>query len=301
MGNSLKVFTDFILRSELEVDMKTGLVLEGGGFRGIYSAGILDCFLENNIILPYVIGVSMGACNAVNYISQQKGRNLKVPYTYINDKRYISYRRLLRKGELFGMNFIFNRIPEQLIPFDFDTFYKSKQEFEIVTTNCNDGRPFYISDFNKFDLMDSLKASTSLPLVQKMILLDNRELLDGGISDSIPVERAFEKNCDKVIVILTQPENYRKNAVSGDKVIKTFYRKYPELIKAILHRHVLYNDTLDKIKKLEKSGKVYVIRPEKRIPIGRVEKNKTKLKQAFDLGYTQCKNILPEIEKFLKL
>jgi predicted patatin/cPLA2 family phospholipase len=283
------------------MNKKIGLVLEGGGFRGIYSAGILDFFLENKIEFPYVIGVSMGACNGANYISKQIGRNLKVPYTYINDKRYISYTRLIKHGELFGMDFIFNEVPNKLIPFDFDTFYKSRQRFVVVTTDCNTGKPHYYNDFKKNNILEVLKASTSLPFAAPMVLIQNRELLDGGISDSIPIHKAFEDGCEKLVVILTRHRGYRKSKSKSKVISKLLYRKYPALQKAILERDEVYNKTLNEIEKLEKENKIYVIRPPHKLSIGRIEKNREKLKEAFDVGYNQCKNLVDDLINFAVL
>lgn len=278
---------------------KTGLILEGGGFRGIYSAGVLDYFLENKIEFPYVIGVSMGACNGVNYISEQIGRSLNVPYTYINDKRYMSYKRLLCKGQLFGMDFIFGDVPNTLIPFDFDAFHQSSQKFVVVATDCHTGMPFYMEDLKGQDLLFSLQASSSLPFVSPMVSYQNKWLLDGGISDPIPINKAMDDGCDKLVVILTQPKGYRKKPLSFNVLGKIKYNKYPKLIKSLNNRYEVYNNTLDKIELLEKEGKVFVIRPETKLPISRTEKDKEKLKSAFEIGYKQCDEIIGELSTFL--
>ncbi|TLX77070.1 patatin family protein [Labilibacter sediminis] len=278
---------------------KIALVIEGGGFRGMYSAGILDYFLENNIEFPYAIGVSMGACNGVNYISKQIGRNLSVPYTYINDKRYMSYQRLFVIGELFGMDFIFGDVPKKLIPFDFETFQKSPQKFIAVATDCNTGEPVYMNEFSSDDLLMALKASTSLPFASKMICYDNKELLDGGISDPIPVNKALRDGNEKVVVILTQPKEYRKKPSSFNLLGTLKYIKYPKLIQALNDRYKVYNDTLDQIEELERQGKAFVIRPKRTLPINRTEKNKEKLKAAFDIGYKQSNEFVDELRLFM--
>ena len=279
---------------------KTGLVLEGGGFRGIYGAGPVDYFIEKNIEFPYMIGVSMGSCNGANYLSKQVGRNLQIPYTYVNDKRYMSYRRLITKGELFGMDFIFNEVPHKLIPWDFETLRKCKTKFVIVTTDCETGKPFYVDDFKKYDILEAFKASTSLPFASKMVNLAGRKLLDGGISDSIPYRKALEDGCKKMVIVLTQPKNYRKNPSSSAKLAKIMYRKYPKLIEAITHRHEIYNRTLDEIEVLEKKGIAFVIRPETTLPLKRIERNKEMLKHVFDIGYNQIASYEADLMKFLK-
>ncbi len=281
------------------MNTKVGLVLEGGGFRGIYSAGVIDYLLEQNIELPYVIGVSMGACNGVNYISKQIGRNLNVPYSYVEDKRYMSYTRLFTKGELFGMNFIFNEIPKKLIPFDYATYANSSQEFIIGTTDCLTGKPFYIKTLNYDNLLTSLKASASLPFASKMVNFNNKKLLDGGISDPIPYQKAFSDGCDKLIIILTQPFDFIKKPTKFSSIGKLFYPKYPKLVETLSNRYQNYNHQLEEIKKLESEGKVFVIRPNYDIPVSRTERNKQKLKKAFEMGYQDCQNIYNELKTWL--
>ncbi len=277
---------------------KTALILEGGGFRGIYSAGILDYFLENKIEFPYVVGVSMGACNGSCYISKQIGRNLEVPYTFINDSRYISYIRLLQKGEIFGINFIFHEIPAKYIPFDFETFKKSRQKFLTVVTDCETGKAEYFQDYDDVSLMDALGASISLPFASKMIKIKERKFLDGGIADSIPFEKAFSDGYKKAVVILTQPKGYLKKDVKFKSAIRFFYRKHPALAEAIIKRSEKYNNSLNKLEQLEAENKVLIIRPESKLPIGRVEKNQQTLKETFEIGYKQCPGIIDKILKF---
>ncbi len=278
---------------------KTGLVLEGGGFRGLYSAGFLDFFLEKNVEFPYIIGVSMGACNAVNYISKQRGRNLDIPYTFINDKRYMSYGRLLTKGELFGMDFVYDTIPNQLNPFDFETFNSSKQDLIIVTTDCESGNPVYFKNLKNGEMLKALQASTSLPFASKMVNIDNKELLDGGICDPIPIEKALKDGNEKFVVILTQTADYRKKPAKLKHLSYLKYKNYPALTDKLLSRHTKYNDTIEYIEELESQGKAFVIRPDIKIPISRTEKNVHKLKEAFDMGYKQAHEIWPALSDFL--
>ncbi|TDT72578.1 putative patatin/cPLA2 family phospholipase [Hypnocyclicus thermotrophus] len=280
---------------------KIGLILEGGGFRGIYSAGILDYFLEKNIEIPYVIGVSMGACNGANYISKQKGRNIEIPYKYINDERYISYKNFLKKGELFGMEFIFEEITNKLNPFDFDTFYNSKQKFIVTATDCKTGKAHYIENFKKYSLSEALKASTSLPYVSKIVKLGEYELLDGGIADPIPYKKALDDGCEKIIVILTQPKGYVKSKMKLQTLGKIIYKDYPKLRETMKNRHINYNNAIKELEKLEENGKAFIIRPKSKLPIARTERDKEKLKKAFELGYTQGKEIINEIKKFCEI
>ncbi|MBN2694235.1 patatin family protein [bacterium] len=276
------------------------LVLEGGGFRGLYGAAPLDYFVEKGIEFPYIIGVSMGACNAANYISKQPGRSLNIPYSFINDERYMSYKRLFTKGELFGMDFIYNEIPNRVIPWDFEEVKKSTKKFIIVTTNCETGEPFYIDDFNKYNILDSIKASTSLPVISKIVDLNGVKLLDGGVTDSIPFKKAFSDGYKKVVIILTQPKGYQKKASSIIKIAKLFYRKYPKLVEAIQKRHEHYNQTIQEIETLEKEGRAFVIRPETVLPLKRIERDREKLKTVFDIGYNQIDKYISELMDFLK-
>lgn len=263
----------------------TGLILEGGGFRGIYSAGIIDVLLDENIEFPYVIGVSMGACNGANYISKQRGRNLRVPYTYINDNRYISFSNYIKTGGLFGMDFIFNDIPHKIDLFDYDTFNKSTQKFIIVATDCETGEPIYFEKNEIKDLCEVLKATTSLPFISKMVDIENNLYLDGGISDSIPIKKAFDDGNDKLVILLTRPKEYRKDPVNLRFFGKFKYKKHPKVLERVKDRYIKYNETLDYIEKLEEQGKAFVFRPKEPLNMGRVERNKEKLKSVYDLGY----------------
>ncbi len=281
------------------MNQKIGLVIEGGGFRGIFSAGVVDYLLENKIEFPYVIGVSMGACNGVNYISKQIGRNLNVPYSYVEDNRYMSYKRLLTKGELFGMDFVFNEIPKKLIPFDFETYVKSEQEFIIGTTDCITGKPFYIKTLDYENLLISLRASASLPFASKIVEYENKKLLDGGISDPIPYKKALEDGCNKLVIVLTQTIDFVKKPTKFSTLGKLIYPKYPELVNVLSNRYQFYNHQMMEIKKLEKEGKAFVIRPETKIPVSRTERNKLKLQEAFNMGYKHCDTIYNDLKYWL--
>lgn len=281
---------------------KIGLVIEGGGFRGIFTAGFLDFFLENNIEFPYVIGVSMGACNGANYISKQKKRSIAIPYDFIEDDRYISFKNLLRDGNLFGMDFIFHEIPYEHNRFDFKTFQNTPQTFLITAMDCISGDTFY---FNKDSLSEkesltALKASCSLPLISKMVSLQGRKFLDGGLSDSIPVQKAFEDGMEKVVVLLTRERGYRKKPSKSNFLLKRMYKSYPKVLDAIEMRHQRYNETLDQIDRYEAEGKVLAIYPETAIPIGRTERSKDKLMAAYEAGYQQAQKMKEEIMNFIE-
>jgi predicted patatin/cPLA2 family phospholipase len=278
----------------------TGLVLEGGGLRGVYTSGVLQAFMEQNLYIPYVIGVSMGACNAANYVSRQIKRNRIVNIEYVNDPRYLSYLRLLTKGELFGMDFIFKTIPDELVPFDYETFLNSSQRNIAVVADCVTGEALYLDskEIGK-DYLYILRAASSLPLVQKPVRYNGRLLLDGGLVDSIPIRKSLADGNVKNIVILTQPADFRKQPQSLQWFIRMKYPQFTGLQKAIAERHVIYNETLDFIKQLEATGSVFVIQPDEKLPVGRVERDKSKLYNVYDVGYRDAKKKMSALLEFL--
>lgn len=280
---------------------KIGLVLEGGGFRGIYSAGILDYFLDQEWHFPYVIGVSMGSCNGVNYISKQKRRSIDIPYDYMEDHRYISYRNLLTKGSLFGMDFIFHEIPHKLNKFDYEAYRQSDQEFVITAMDVAKGGSKYFmkDDLSDFDFNYALKASCSLPFISKMVEVKGNLYLDGGLSDSIPIKKAFDDGVDKVIALVTREKGYRKE-VKKTKTGKFIYRKYPNVVEAINTRSEKYNDELQYMEEMAAAGKVFPIYPAKPINIGRTERNKEKLMASYLEGYERAKELHDEIVAFIE-
>lgn len=279
---------------------KIALVLEGGGMRGVYTSGVLDYFMDNNIQFPYVIGVSAGACNACSFISNQRGRNKIVNIEYVNDDRYLSYKGLIRNKSIFGMDFIFNEIPNNLTPFDFETFLNSDTTFKVVTTDCDTGKAFYFDKSNyERDFFDIVRASISLPFVAPIATVNNKNLLDGGITDSIPIKKAFEDGYDKAVIVLTRNKGYRKQPFKHRKIASIFYQKYPNLVDAIMNRYKVYNETLDYIEKLEKIGKVIVIRPSHPVNVSRIEKNKDKLNALYDMGYDDTEIISEVLNEFI--
>ena len=277
-----------------------GLVLEGGGMRGLYTAGVLDAFLDAGIAFDYVIGVSAGACNAVSYLTGQRGRNYHVNIDYINDKRYMSVQNFLKDGCLFSEEMMFHKIPKELLPFDYEAFRQSKVSFVACCTSCLTGKPVY----HRVDDLEAdykpVLASMSLPLVSKMVSYHGDLLLDGGMADPIPVEKALHDGCDKLVAVLTREKGYRKEPESTLKVAKVFYRKYPKLVKAIADRHILYNAQLDLCRKLEEEGRAIVINPDEKVSIKRTEKDVQKLDALYHLGYKDAKRQADAIKVFLK-
>lgn len=276
-----------------------GLVLEGGGMRGLYTCGVLESFMEKDLYFNYVIGVSAGACNAVSYISRQQGRNEKVIIGYVDDWRYMSLRNLLLHKSYFGMDFIFDEIPNRHVPFDYETFQKASGRFLVGTTDCRTGKPVYLSKEELGEKYEALRASSSLPLLSPVIKYKGYDLLDGGIADSIPIKKAIQDGNDRNVIVLTRNKGYRKSPGKFNALLKWKYRSYPLLVEAILNRYKMYNDTLDYIEKLEQEGKVLVIRPLQPLKVGRLEKNPQRLSALLNSGYEDASHRYRQIKEFV--
>lgn len=279
--------------------VKVGLVLEGGGLRGTYTSGVLDAFLDGELRFPYIIGVSAGVCNAVSFVSQQKGRSAKINIEHSDDKNYHSFRNLLLKGSIFNEQMLFDDLPHKLYPFDYETYQREYTCLLAGTTDCLSGKPVYYELDDLRNQYDIVKASSWLPFVSPMVEYDGRKLLDGGVADSIPIRKSIADGNEKNIVVLTQPAGYRKKPSRQDKLAHLKYRKYPNLIDAIVNRYQNYNDTLDFIAEQERLGNVIVIRPSEDLGLSRLEKDKEKLQRAADLGYQDGMAKLERIKAFL--
>ncbi|KKB42510.1 patatin-like phospholipase family protein [Bacillus thermotolerans] len=279
--------------------LDTGLILEGGGMRGLYTAGILESFMEQDLYFPYVIGVSAGACMAASYLSRQPGRNKEVNIGFAGDKRYLSFRNFITKRELFGMDFLFEEIPERYVPFDYETYKNSPEKFVIAATDCTTGEAVYFEKDQHADhLTTLLRASSSLPFIAPSVAYDNRLLLDGGIVDPIPVKKAQNDGYKKNIIVLTKPPGYRKQPPGRmSSFIKS--KKYPVINKLLATRYKLYNDTLDYIYSEEEKGNVFIIQPSVAMPVGRVEKNKEKLERLYELGRQDAQSQMEKLQRFL--
>lgn len=279
----------------------TGLVLEGGGLRGIYTAGVLDVFLKHNIHFPYCIGVSAGAAYGSSYISEQYGRNIEINRRYTADPRYLSFRNLIWKGNIFDWEFVFREIPLSLIPFDFDTFYKSPTRFRIGITNCLTGAAEYhdAADLTRDELMDNLAASSSIPFVSKVMELNGNFYMDGAVADPIPVNQSFADGNSRAVVILTRNQEYQKKPVKSEYFINRYYRKYPQLANAIIRRPAVYNQTLDELDKLEEQGKIFVMRPQSPIKVSRVEKDPRKLEELYQTACVETEAIIDKLKLWL--
>jgi predicted patatin/cPLA2 family phospholipase len=277
-----------------------GLVLEGGGFRGMYTAGVLDAFLQQELYFKYVIGVSAGADYGASYVSRQFGRNLAVN-EYVSDPNYCSWFHLLSKGEYFNDHFVYHYLPEHLVPFDFEAFTKSGVTMKVGLTDCNTGK----ADFKTLDATDKerfatlLSATSSLPVIARPKRIDNEFYMDGGISDSIPVQQAFNDGHKRLVVILTRDVAYRKDQVKFLPFWKRHYRYYPRLAEAIINRAAQYNQTLDMIAKLEKEGSIYVIRPNEMLPVSRMENKPKRLEKVYYMGLEQMNKDVDRLKEWI--
>ena len=281
--------------------MKTGLVLEGGAMRGMFTAGVLDVLMEHNIDVDGVIGVSAGATFGCNYKSKQIGRTIRYNMKYCNDPRYCSFRSLLKTGDLYGAEFCYHTLPEQLDLFDNETYEASPVEFYMVTTDVNTGTPVYYK-CDKFDHkgLEWVRASASMPLVSRIVEVDGRQMLDGGISDSIPLSYFQSIGYEKNLVVLTQPRDYIKKENKLLPLMKLKLKKYPKLLETMKNRHNNYNDTLEYIRKEENKGTVMVLSPKEKLPIGRIEHKSERLQAVYEIGRATATEHLEEIKNFLQ-
>ena len=264
----------------------TGLVLEGGGMRGVYTAGVLEYFMEQDFYLPYVIGVSAGACNAASYLSRQRGRNKKVTIGYSNHPNYISFKNFFRKRQLFGMDFIFDEIPNKLVPFDYSSFHDAKEKFVIGTTDCLTGESVYYEKSDYPDqILSILRASSSLPFMAPIIEMENRSLMDGGISDPIPIRKSEKDGNSRNILILTRNDGYLKKRSRMNWLTKKVYPQFDGLVQSMDSRFQIYNETMSYIEEKERTGEVFIIRPLQPLQVSRVERNPLKLGALYEQGY----------------
>ena len=278
-----------------------GMVLEGGAMRGVFTAGVLDYLMKREIYCQYVVGVSAGSCNAVDYVARQIGRTKECFIPDEKANRTLSVLNLLKGKDLYDMHKAFIDIPAELVPFDFRAFFESAMECEIVTTNCLTGQAEYMKETRqRARLMDLCRASSSLPLVSPIVLLEGVPYLDGGLADSVPILRSISKGYEKNIVILTRNRGYRKkNSARMIMLYQRIYKKYPELVETLEKRATQYNTTMDLIEKMEQEGSVFVIRPKIKC-ISRMEQNQLKLNQFYQHGYHQMKKEYTRLEKYLE-
>ena len=279
--------------------MKLGFVLEGGAMRGLYTEGVLDTLKEYNIIADGIIGVSAGVLFGVNYKSNQPKRALRYCKKYAADKRFMGMNSLITTGDYINVKFGYDTIPNNLDKFDYKAFDNNKMKFYATITNVDTGKPEYPLLTNSKKQMDVMRASGSMPFLSRMVQLPTGKYLDGAIGDSIPVKKMQDMGYDKIIVVLTRPNGYKKKKAPS-MLAKIFYTNKPNLVKAINTRYIKYNETIDYIEKLDKEGKIIVIRPSLDLGVKRTEKNPDKLQAIYDLGIKDTKDKLKVIEKYIE-
>ncbi len=280
--------------------MKTGLVMEGGAMRGMFTAGVIDVFLENGITFDGAIGVSAGAAFGCNFKSNQIGRTIRYNLKYCRDKRYCSIWSLIFTGNLYGVKLCYHDIPNKLDLFDNETFNNNPMPFYVVCTDVSTGNPVY-KKFQKSDdnFLEWVRASASLPLVSQVVEIDGMKLQDGGISDSIPLAYFEKIGYEKNVVILTQPKEYKKKKSSMMRLTRLLLKKYPNMVRALEKRHIMYNKQTSYVKLREEEGSALVFRPDIPLPIKRTEHNPEKLKAVYEMGRKQAIERLNEVKTFL--
>lgn len=278
--------------------MKIGLVLEGGAMRGMFSAGVLDIFLDEQLHFDGIIGVSAGALFGVNLLSKQRGRALRYNLRFLNDPRYMGWRSLLTSGDIVNKNFAYYQVPFQYDPFDNETFKQSPSDFYATVTNLETGLAEYLKIDDVFAQMEALRASASMPFVSKIVEVDGQKYLDGAIADSIPVRQAQAMGFDKIVVVLTRPQDYRKSP-SPAIFSKLRYASYPKFAQAVQNRYACYNAQVEEIRQLEREGKIFVIRPSQDLAIKRIEKEPQKVQAMYDLGVRDAQQSLERLKQYL--
>ena len=278
--------------------MKVGLVLEGGAMRGMYTAGVLDTFLNYDIKVDGIIGTSAGVLFGVNYPSKQKGRVIRYNKKYCNDKRYMGLHSLITSGNIINKEFSFYEVPFKLDIFDDETFSKSGIDFYATVSNIETGEAEYIKVNKILEQMEVLRATAAMPFVSEIVEIDGKKYLDGGVTDAIPLDKCKELGYEKIIVVLTRVKEYRKKK-SSDFLAKLMYKKYPKLIDAMNRKYEIYNETVERIIDSENKKEIFVIRPSRFIKVGRIEKDPEKLQEMYDLGVQDTKNCIEELKKYL--
>ncbi len=290
-----------LINTERKHEMKYGLVLEGGAMRGLFTAGVLDILMENDIKLDVAVGVSAGAAFGCNYKSGQIRRAIRYNTRFCKDKRYCSMLSYIKTGDLFGSEFCYHEIPDKLDIFDTEAFNASPMDFWVVCTDINTGRAVYHKCGNiDYTELEWIRASASMPIAARIVEIGEHRLLDGGISDSIPLKFMESRGCEKNVVILTQPRDYIKKPAGGMRLMKVKYRKYPELVKAAANRHKMYNSELKYIRSAEEEGRAFVIAPPEKLPVGHVEHDPDVMLEVYRIGRRTASRYLEDLLAFLE-
>ncbi|MCQ2798811.1 MAG: patatin family protein [Bacilli bacterium] len=277
---------------------KVGIVLEGGAMRGMYTAGVLDTFMELGINADLLVGVSAGALFGVNFLSNQKGRAIRYNKRFNKDRNYLGIRPLLKEGNIVSTEYAYVRVPHELDPFDDETFMANPSKFYAVITNIETGEGEYVKMNSVFEQMDVLRASGSMPVVSTPVKIGDNYYLDGAIADSIPFKWMMSQGVDKTIVILTRDIAYRKKAMPGI-MVNRYKKKYPKFAEGMANRHNLYNSQIEELKALEEKGEVFVIRPTEAIKISRTERNPNKLQATYELGQRDALKCIEALKEYL--
>ena len=282
---------------------KVAMVLEGGGLRGLYTAGVLDVFMENKIDVDCIVGTSAGAVFGINYFSEQKGRTLRYNKEYARDKRYMSFTYLLFTGNYINKKFAYYKLPRELDLFDNLKFVNSGKEFYAVATDVETGEAEYFKITDPVEQTEELRASSAIPGVTRIVKINGRKYLDGGIGDSIPISKAVSLGYEKIIVVETQPLNYRKFPLSRGKAnyMRLKYFRYPKFVEAMLDRYKRYNDCQEDIVNMDKKGETFTIRPSKKLDIDMKTRNAEKYQEIYDLGVSDAKAAIKELKEYLEL
>lgn len=282
--------------------MKRGLILEGGAMRGMFTCGVLDVFLENGIQFDGGAGISAGAIFGSNYKSKQIGRGIRYNKKYSKDKRFCSFKSLIKTGDLYGVDFCYHEIPEKLDPVDYEAFKNNPFEFYVGATNLADGKVVFhkLSDCKENDIL-WIQASASMPGVARPVNVDGYTLLDGGIVDPIPYEYVESLGYDRNVAVLTQPYDYVKKKTKAAIIYNRSLKDYPHIANIMSERHILYNNMTDEVKKREEAGTLFVIRPPEPLGIPRTEKNPDELERVYQIGRNEALKRLPELKKYLEL
>ena len=280
---------------------KTALILEGGAMRGIYTAGVLDVLLKNKIFVDAVIGVSAGSIHGCSYVSEQYERSISYYKTCRNDYRFMSFKSWFKSGNICDTDYCYDEVPNKIYPFDHDTFENSKTKFYVTVTNVETGEPEYIYLKSlRGKNIDYLRASASMPVVSKIVEIDGKKYLDGGMSDSIPIEYFRNLGYDKCIIVKTKDKSYKKTKEKILPIAKKVYKDYPKFVKRLKERHIDYNNQIKLIRELEEKKEVLVIEPSRKLKISRLEKKLENIEEAYNQGRIDAGNKLKDIKKFLK-
>ena len=280
-----EAFYQIIMEKKIHINPKTGLVLEGGGMRGVFTCGVLDSFMDRGIRFPYTIGVSAGACNGLSYMSGQRGRAKYSNIDLLEKYQYIGLKYLLKKRNIMDFDLLFQEFPEHILPYDYESYFSSPERYEMVTTNCVTGEANYFEEKqDKGRVIDIVRASSSLPFVCPIAYVDDVPMLDGGIVDSIPLMRARNEGFTHNVVVLTRNHGYRKEA-KDIHIPSYLYRKYPKMREALSRRCRVYNEQLEMVERMEEAGEITVIRPQKPVMVDRIERDIRKLTDLYEEGY----------------